>query len=133
MFATILAPRLQRHGMHYGWVMVAVTFLTTVSTSAAISLPGVLILPLASEFGWRRTDIAGAIALMLITFGGMAPFAGALMLRLGLRRVVVIAALIAAATLLATTQVTTRWQLWLSLGGFLGLTAGTTGLRSPPP
>src|SRR5215470_9057095 len=38
MLAASLAPWLSRHGIHYGWLMVALTFLATVCTSAATTL-----------------------------------------------------------------------------------------------
>jgi MFS family permease len=107
--------------------MVALTFLTTLCASAAVSLPGVLILPVSQEFGWGRGDIAGAIGLMLVLFAGTAPFAGALILRYGLRRAVVAAAVLAMAALLGTTLVAARWQLWLGLGA-LGVAAGMVAL-----
>jgi hypothetical protein len=49
MLAASLAPWLSRIGVHYCWVMVAITFLTTVCISAAISLPGVLLLPMVND------------------------------------------------------------------------------------
>jgi hypothetical protein len=84
MFASRLAPWLTRRGVHYGWLMLAMTFLTTVCSSAAISLSGILVLPLIQEFGWGRADIAAVMGLMLLLFAGTAPFAGAIMLRYGL-------------------------------------------------
>ena len=128
MLAATLAPWFNRRGIHYGWVMVALTFLTSVVSSAAISLPGVILLPLTKEFGWTRGDISGAIALMLALFGIMAPFAGALILRYGLRRMVVTAAVLVVISLVGTTQVTAKWHLWASLGLILGTAAGMTAL-----
>ena len=51
MLAATLAPWFARRGIHYGWVMIALTFVTAVCSSAAISLPGVILLPLTKEFG----------------------------------------------------------------------------------
>ncbi|MFI4983543.1 MAG: MFS transporter, partial [Nevskiales bacterium] len=96
--------------------------------SAAISLPGVLILPLAKEFGWGRGDISGAIALMFVLFGAVAPFAGALMQRCGLRRVVTIAVMLTMAALFGVAQTSEKWRLWLSIGVLLGVASGTTGM-----
>ena len=126
MLAASLAPWFTRHGIHYGWVMVALTFVTAICSTAAIGMPGVLILPISREFGWSRGDISGAMALMLVMFGGMAPFAGALMLRYGLRRVVVAAALTVVVALIGATQMTAKWHLWLTLGLLLGVAAGAT-------
>jgi sugar phosphate permease len=128
MFASALATWLDRHGIHYGWVMVALTFTTVVCSSAAFGMPGVLIVPITQEFGWSRGDISVAMALMLLLFGGLAPFAGALMLRYGLRRIVIAAAMMAVAGLVGATQMSARWQLWLSLGVLLGMAAGITAL-----
>lgn len=128
MLAASLVPWFNRHGIHYSWVMVALTFLTAVCTSAATSLPSILLLPMMKEFGWVRADVSGAMGLMLILFAVTAPFAGALMLRYGLRRIVVAAAIMTAVALFGTTQVTARWQLWISLGLLLGTAAGMVAL-----
>ena len=65
MLAHALAPILARRGIHYGWAMAAVTFLVALSTSAAMGMPGVLMLPLQHEFGWDLGSISGAMALRL--------------------------------------------------------------------
>lgn len=53
MLAHLLAPALARRGIHYGWAMVAVTFLVMLSTAAAaMGMPGVLLTPLKQEYGW---------------------------------------------------------------------------------
>ena len=88
-----------------------------------------VLLPLTKEFGWTRGDISGAIALMLALFGIMAPFAGALILRYGLRALVVTAAAMVAVALTGTTFVSRTWHLWISLGLILGTAAaGMTAL-----
>lgn len=128
MLAAAIAPWFARRGIHYGWVMVVLTFVTAVCSSAAVGMPGVLILPLSNEFGWTRGEISGAMALMLVLFGAMAPFAGALMLRYGLRRVVVAAAMLAVLALAGATQMSQLWHLWITLGLVLGIAAGTTAM-----
>ena len=40
MIAQQLAGALGRRGVHYGWVVAAVTFLAMLTTSAALGLPG---------------------------------------------------------------------------------------------
>ncbi len=78
MFAQALAQRLSRHGVHYGWIIIAVTFLTALTTAGAVGVPGALILPLTKEFGWDTAQISSALAIRLVLFGLMAPFAAAL-------------------------------------------------------
>src|SRR6266700_376591 len=45
MLASLVAKRLARANIHYGWVVAAVAFLTMLATSGAVGLPGALILP----------------------------------------------------------------------------------------
>ena len=57
-----LAVALARRGVHYGWVVAGVTFLTMLVTAGAVGAPGVLIGPLEREFGWATADISSALA-----------------------------------------------------------------------
>lgn len=126
MVSDVLAPALARRGVHYGWVVVAIGFLTMLSTSAAMGIPGVLLLPLRTEFGWDFGMISGAVAVRLTLYGLVGPFAAALMLRYGMRRVVGIALTTTVASLGLATQVSVLWQLWVIWGLLLGLSTGVT-------
>jgi MFS family permease len=131
VFASHLAAWLTRRGIHYGWFMVAITFLTTVCSSAAISLAGILVLPLIQEFGWGRTDIAAVMGLMLLLFAGTAPFAGAIMLRYGLCRTVATAVAMTLLGLWLTARMATLWQFSIGFGVLLGTAAGVLALALP--
>jgi len=131
MFASSLAPWLTRRGIHYGWFMVAMTFLTTICSSAAISLSGILVLPLVQEFGWGRAEIAAVMGLMLLLFAGTAPFAGALMLRYGLCRTVAAAVTMTLLGLGLTARMTVLWQFALAFGGLIGVAAGMLAMALP--
>src|SRR5437868_3625885 len=131
MFASRLAPWLSRRCIHYGWLMVAMTFLTTICSSAAISLSGILVLPLIQEFGWGRAEIAAVMGLMLLLFAGTAPFAGALMLRYGLCRTVGVAVAMTLLGLGLTTRMIALWQFALGFGGLIGAAAGMLALALP--
>ena len=85
---TGLAAAMARRGMHYGWVVAAVTFLTMLVTAGAVGAPGVLIVPLQQEFGWETAEISSALAIRLALFGLIGPFAAAFMNRFGVRRMV---------------------------------------------
>ena len=68
------------------------------------------------------------MASRLFLFGAMAPFAGALLLRYGLVRMVAISTgLIVIGTLVAV-MMTAKWQLWLGIGFLLGIAPGMTAL-----
>ncbi|HET6239843.1 MAG TPA: MFS transporter [Acetobacteraceae bacterium] len=126
MLSGVLAPALARRGIHYGWAVVSVAFVTMLATSAAMGMPGVLLLPLKNEFGWDLGAISGALALRLLLFGLVAPFAAALMQRYGMRAVVGSALGMIVFGLALATQMTALWQLWLTWGVMLGLSTGVT-------
>lgn len=126
MLSSSLAPFLARHGVHYGWAVVAVVFLTMLATSAAMGMPGVLLLPLKNEFGWDLGAISGALALRLMLYGIVAPFAAALMQRYGVKAVVGTALGLIVLGLTLATRMTALWQLWVTWGVILGLSTGVT-------
>jgi len=128
MIAQTLSQRLQRRGIHYAWVIVALTFLTGLASSAALGLPGALLQPLSKEFGWGVDQISSALAVRFALFGLMGPFSAILMERFGLRTVVVTAlGLVTAGSLLALGM-TRFWHLVLLWGVMLGVGSGMTAL-----
>src|SRR4029453_13833491 len=106
MISSSLAAVLARRNIHYGWVVAAVTFLTMLVTAGAVGAPGVFILPRKKEFGWETSDISAALAIRLLLFGLMGPFAAALMNRYGVRRIATTALVIIASGLPACTPMT---------------------------
>src|SRR3984957_17170375 len=102
MTSSSLAAALGRRNIHYGWVVVGVTFLTLLITAAAMGTPGVLIVPLEQEFGWSDAQISSALALRIMLFGLFGPFAAAFMNRYGIRAVVVSAIILICAGFLAS-------------------------------
>jgi len=75
MIYSRLAPALRR--IHYGWVVAATSFVTMLATAGAVGAPGVMIGPLQREFGWSNANISAAVAIRLVLFGLMGPFAAA--------------------------------------------------------
>jgi len=123
-----LAAALARRNIHYGWVIVGVTLLTTVVTAAAMSTPGVLIVPLQEEFGWNTEQISSALALRLMLFGLFGPFAAAFMNRYGVRAVMVTAVVLISAGFLASMAMNQVWQLVLLWGIVVGVGTGLTAM-----
>jgi MFS family permease len=128
MFARILAPAMHRNGVHYGFVMAALTFLTMLATAAAMGMPGVLMVPLEGEFHWDAASISGALAIRLVLFGLLGPFAAALLARYGYRQVVCTALAFIVIGLAAATQMTQLWQLWICWGLLVGIGTGLTAM-----
>jgi MFS family permease len=123
-----LSSALARHNIHYGWVMVGVTFFTALVTAGSVGAPGVFIVPLQREFGWSTAEISSALSIRFILFGLMAPFAAALMNRYGLRNVTLSALLIVASALVASLAMTKVWHLLLLWGVVIGIGTGLTAL-----
>jgi MFS family permease len=123
-----LSTALARRNIHYGWVMVAVTFFTALITAGTVGAPGVFIVPLQREFGWSAAEISSALSIRFILFGLMAPFAAALMNRYGLRNVTLAALLIVASALVASLAMTKVWHLILLWGVVIGIGTGLTAL-----
>ncbi|HKM87042.1 MAG TPA: MFS transporter [Xanthobacteraceae bacterium] len=128
MACSSLAAALARRNIHYGWVVVAVTFLAMLVTAGAMGAPGVLIVPLEREFGWDNAQISTALALRLLLFGLFGPFAAAFMNRFGVRRVTICALTLIAAGLLASLAMTRVWQLVLLWGVVVGIGTGLTAI-----
>ena len=128
MIAPRLAALLARRNVHYGWVVAGATFLTMLVTAGAVGAPGVLILPLQREFGWETSEISSALALRLLLFGLMGPFAAALMNRYGVRRIALTALALIGTGLLLSLGMTRIWQLIALWGIVVGVGTGLTAL-----
>src|ERR671918_48200 len=70
---------------YYGWFVLSIVFLTTLTSAGVRSSPSVLIHPLEAEFGWSRALIASAVSMNLLLFGVAAPISGFLLDRYGPR------------------------------------------------
>ncbi|MDE2379769.1 MFS transporter [Bradyrhizobium sp.] len=128
MISNWLAVVLFRRNIHYGWVMVGVTFLAALISAGTVGAPGVFIVPLQNEFGWSTAEISSALSIRFILFGLMAPFAAALLNRYGLRNVTLTAQLIVVSALVASLAMTQVWQLMLLWGVVIGIGTGMTAL-----
>ena len=128
MASTALAASLARRNIHYGWIVVAATFLTMLVTAAAMGTPGVLIVPLEHEFRWTDAQISSALALRILLYGLFGPFAAAFMNRFGVRHVIVAACVLIATGFLASLAMTQVWQLIVLWGIIAGIGTGLTAM-----
>ena len=110
--------------LHYGWIIVGVTFLVTLAGAGVRAVPGVLMVPLESEFGWSRATISLAVAISLVLYGLAGPFAASFMERFGVRRTVLVALSLLATAVTLSTTMRESWQLILLWGLGVGAGAG---------
>lgn len=117
MASRTLAARLP---FFYGWVVVAVVFVTMgigVNARTAFSL---LFPPILAEFGWDRGVTAGAFSFGFLVSAAMSPWLGRLMDTKGPRAVMELGVVLMGSGLLLATQVTAPWQLYATLGMLVG-------------
>ncbi|AEG51124.1 major facilitator superfamily MFS_1 [Sphingobium chlorophenolicum L-1] len=128
MLSATLARHLGARHIHYGWAVLAATFLTMLVVAGAVGAPGVFIAPLQKEYGWSAADISGALAIRFLLFGGMGPFAAAFMNRFGVRRMMLISLSIIVSGLLLSLGMSQLWQLVLLWGVVIGSGTGLTAM-----
>lgn len=114
--------------IHPGWIAVAVTFATLMATAGFRSAPSVLIVPLEEAFGWSRSDISLAVAINVLLFGLVAPFAAALMEKFGIRKVVMSALTTVSIGAFLTIFIQAPWQLIATWGVIVGIGTGSMAL-----
>ncbi|GAA2337850.1 MFS transporter [Streptomyces kunmingensis] len=108
------------------WVVAAGAALAIVVAGAFSTLAGLLVGPLHEELGWSRSAVGLGSLVNMVVYGATAPFAAALMDRVGMRKVAVGAlGLVGGGALLATTM-TAPWQFILYWGVLVGLGTGAT-------
>ncbi|MFJ9508515.1 MFS transporter [Streptomyces anulatus] len=117
-------PSRRSFRIHRAWLMAAVAGAAIVTAGAFATVPGLLVTPLHEEYAWERGQIALAASVNMVLFGLTAPFAAALMDRIGARRVVMGALLLVAAGALLTGLMTRPWQLVAYWGLLIGLGSG---------
>jgi MFS family permease len=104
----------------YGWVIVAVAFVTMgvgVNARTAFSL---LFPPILDEFGWERGVTAGAFSFGFLVSAALSPSLGRLMDRRGPRVVIELGVGLVAAGLMLATLVREPWHLYVTLGVLVG-------------
>ena len=83
--------RLWPRSLYYGWVVAGASgSIGFANAASAISILTIFVAPMSEEFGWGRTQIAGATTLGAIVGAALAPFIGRLVDRFGSRLTLVI-------------------------------------------
>ena len=105
---------------YYGWLIVAVAFVTMgvgVNARTAFSL---LFPPILAEFGWERGLTAGAFSFGFLVSAILSPLLGRLMDRRGPRVVIELGVVLIVSGLLLAPLVRAPWHLYATLGVLVG-------------
>jgi MFS family permease len=112
--------RYQRLPFFYGWVIVAVVFVTMAIGVNARTAFSLLFPPLLAEFGWERGLTAGAFSFGFIVSAFLSPSLGRLMDKRGPVIVNELGVGLMAAGLIGASLVSEPWHLYLALGVLVG-------------
>ncbi|MGA7073827.1 MFS transporter [Bradyrhizobium sp.] len=104
----------------YGWIIIAVTFVTMAIGVNARTAFSLLFPPILNEFGWDRGVTAGAFSFGFVASAIVSPLIGRLMDRLGPRSVMELGVALMAGGLLLAPLTTQPWHLYLTIGVLVG-------------
>lgn len=114
--------------LHYAWVIAGVTFLALLASAGIRATGTVMVLPLEHDFGWERATVSLALSVNLLLFGLCGPFAGALMARFGVRKVMLAALTTLAVSVSVSSLMSSAWQFVTLWGVLVGLGSGSMAL-----
>ena len=104
----------------YGWVIVAVTFVTMAIGVTARTSFSLLFPPIIEEFNWERGVTAGAFSFGFLVSGVLSPLIGRMMDRHGPRAVMELGVILMGSGLLLAPLTTQPWHLYLTIGVLVG-------------
>ena len=111
---------MRRLPFYYGWVIVAVTFVSMgIGVNARTSF-SLLFSPIIDEFHWERGVTAGAFSFGFLVSAILSPLMGKLMDRTGPRTVMELGVFLMASGLLLAPFTTDPWHLYLTIGVLVG-------------
>jgi MFS family permease len=104
----------------YGWIVVAVTFVTMAIGVNARTAFSLFFPPIIDEFGWERGVTAGAFSFGFVISAAVSPLIGRLMDRSGPRAVMELGVALMGGGLLLAPLTTQPWHLYLTIGVLVG-------------
>lgn len=117
-------------GVFYGWVIVAVSFISLMMVMGTRFSFGVFYISILEETGWQRAATAGIFSVSMLTYAVVSLGVGAAFDRLGPRRMFPLAALLLVIGFVLSSRISTLWQFYLYYGAIVG--AGFAALGFVP-
>ena len=106
-------------GIHYAWAIVVVAAAMRLSASAVRTSFAVIVPRIVETFGWSHGMIGFGLALQWAFSGIFGPAAGWLGDRYGVRRTMLLGALVFTVSMVLTSRMTEIWQFYVYYGVFL--------------
>ncbi len=123
-------PFAARLPFYYGWVIVAVAFVTIALGVTARTSFSLLFPPIVDEFGWDRGLSAGAFSFGFLVSALITPVIGRVMDTSGPRAVIMTGVLLTSSGLIGATWMTAPWHLYLTLGLLAGIGVNCMGFTA---
>ena len=120
MLRSLMARFAARLPFFFGWVIIAVAFVTVALSVTARTAFSLMFPPIVDEFGWDRGLAAGAFSFGFLVSAVISPIVGRTMDKRGPRFVIEIGVVLTAAGLLGATMIQSPWQLYATLGLLVG-------------
>ncbi|MBW1803782.1 MAG: MFS transporter [Deltaproteobacteria bacterium] len=112
---------------YYGWVIVAVSFLTLfIALSARFSF-GVFYVAILDEYGWGRGETAAAFSIAMLVHALFSPVSGYLVDRFSPRRLFPLGAAFLTIGLVAAHHIKSIWHLYLYFGVIIAIGINSIG------
>ncbi|MBW1799116.1 MAG: MFS transporter [Deltaproteobacteria bacterium] len=110
---------------NYGWVVVAVSFLTLFLVMGIRFSFGIFYIAILDEYGWGRAETAGAFSVSMLFHAIFSPVTGTLIDRLGPRKFFPMGATFFFLGLLAATQIRAIWHVYIIFGVVIAIGMNT--------
>lgn len=105
---------------YYGWLIIAVAFVTMAIGVSARTAFSLLMPPLIDEFGWDRGLAAGAFSFGFLVSAILSPIVGRVIDTRGPRIVILVGVMLMSVGLLLAPFIRTPWEFYASLGVLVG-------------
>ncbi len=122
-----MADRHSSSPFFYGWVVVAICFVTVAISYGIRYSFSVFYASILQEFGWNRAETALIFSINVIIYGLAAPIVGAAVDRLGPRKFMAGGAVILGIAVAACSQAQQMWHFYLLFGLLASLGICATG------
>jgi MFS family permease len=108
---------------YYGWVVTGCAFVVLFLTYGVQYSFGVFVPPMVDELGWHRASLGAAFSLYSVVYTTFTVLSGKLTDSLGPRRIVGVGGILLGVGLIATSQMSSQWQLffWYGIVAALGM------------
>jgi len=123
----------QRPLLFYGWIVVAISFVTLALIYGARYCFSVFYVAILNEFNWPRGSTSSILSINLLVYAFFAPFAGILMDRYGPRKVFPFGGALVGLGLIACSSANTLWEFFIYFGLIVGVGISLLGTTPHNP